>query len=102
MKGFTDYGEIHFNAKVDEPATSALFIMACEINGNMKIPLGYVLTNGSDALLIASVITKSLEAMHSTGSSVLTITFDGLPANFAAAELLGANFDVFSPDFKTF
>jgi hypothetical protein len=63
---------------------------------------GYLLTNGSDAELLAVVISKSLEKMFENGATVFNVTFDGLPVNFSAAEKLGADFKVSSSQFKTY
>jgi hypothetical protein len=101
MTGYVDYGNLRSTTKA-VVATCALFVLATEINGNLKVPIAYLLTNGCDAELLVLVISNALEKMHENGGTVLNITFDGLPANFSAAEKLGADLNVFSSTFKTY
>lgn len=98
--GYTDYGGIVENDQEDKIATTALFIMASSINGNYRIPLGYILTNGLKSELVASVILQTLQIMKKTSSIVAAVTFDGLRSNISAVQSLGANLDVESEDFS--
>ena len=103
MTGFVNYGGILTKvSKEDKEATTALFIMASEINGSKKFPIGYVLLNGLDAQELSKIVQAFLIKMDEHGGRVLTITFDGLRANFSAMELLGANLNVESRDFQPF
>lgn len=96
MTGFVNYGDIG-DVKTDKKgteATSALFIIASEINGHKKIPLGYVLTAGLDSDLMQKIVKKALVKMSEMQAKVLSITFDGLPANFSGFEKMGAKLDL--------
>lgn len=104
MRGYVDYGGIDAKGKERLEATDALFVMAATINGSSKVPIAYVLTNGSDADLLSAVMKKAMEVLHEAGGRALPMTMDGLPANLAAEEQLqlGANFDVSSENFRTY
>ncbi len=98
--GYTNYGGIVENDKEGEIATTALFIMASSINGNYRVPLGYILTNGLKTGLLANIIIKTLKVMNETNSIVAAVTFDGLRSNLSAVQSLGANLDALSDEFK--
>lgn len=104
LVGFIEYGDIakDINFDKEQQAKSALFIVATEINGNKRLPIGYILTAGLDAELMSTVIKSSLTKMSEAEARVLTITFDGLPANFAATEKLGAVLDISSDDIQPY
>lgn len=103
MLGFVDYGGLLSVPKNKESieAKTALFFMLVEVTGSKSIPLGYILTNGLTANTIASIINQCLKKTAELGGTIINITFDGLPANFTAAEKLGANLDITSQDFRT-
>ncbi|ODM86760.1 DNA transposase THAP9 [Orchesella cincta] len=100
LVGYTDYGGIIPNDESDKEATTALFIMATQINGRHKFPIAYLLTNGLSAGQLASVINTCLRKMYEYSSRVLSIAFDGLHTNLRAATILGANLDVESEEFS--
>ncbi|CAL8083628.1 unnamed protein product [Orchesella dallaii] len=100
--GFVDGGGITEVKDPSQHAKNAFFVVATEINGSKTIPIAYVLTRGLQANQISDVVTKCLIAMHYAGGDVLSITFDGLPANFKAMEKMGANFELGTDNFKTF
>lgn len=102
ITGFVDYGDVAINDKLNKQASNALFIMVTEVNGTQKIPIGYLLTNGADSALVASVVRRSLEIMNTINGRVLTITSDGLPSNLAAIEQLGANLEICNENFKPY
>lgn len=51
---------------------------------------------------MSTVISASLSKMAEFQGKVLTITFDGLPANFAAVEKLGAKLDIDTDDVQPY
>lgn len=104
LMGFVNYGNIakEITTEPDLQAKSALFIVATEINGTKRFPIGYILTAGLDSILMSTVIKASLSKMAEVGGKVLTITFDGLPTNFAAVEKLGAKLDINMGDIQPF
>lgn len=98
--GFEDYGDKADKKENPKEATAALFVMANEVNGSNKIPLRYILTNGISRETIGQVIMNSIKKINIINARVLSLTFDGLPSNLRAVEMLGANLDVLSPDFR--
>ncbi len=102
MLGYIDYGGlIQVPAgKKDIEAKAALFFMLVEINGSKSFPLGYILTNGISATIISEIIHLCLCKTAEAGASVINVTFDGLPANITALEMLGANLDATSTNFQ--
>jgi hypothetical protein len=94
MKGYVDFGELATEPDEKPEAKSAMFVLASEINGNKRIPIGYALTNGLKCDLMAEIIRNSLIKMNDAHARVLTVTFDGLASNFAAAEKLGATLNL--------
>ncbi|CAL8133209.1 unnamed protein product [Orchesella dallaii] len=100
--GYVDGGGLTHVQDPSEHAKNAFFVVATEINGGKSIPIAYILTRGLRASQITEIITKCLVAMHNAGGEVISITFDGLPANFKAMENMGANFELGTDKFKTF
>ncbi|ODM96008.1 DNA transposase THAP9, partial [Orchesella cincta] len=100
--GFTDYGDIVENEEPDKESKTALFLMATAINARHRVPVGYVLTNGLTSDVLANILKKTLEVLHSTNSKVLSITFDGLGVNMRAVTKLGANLEVESDCFQPY
>lgn len=94
----TMIGRIDYGGLSKEPqhvlAKSALFCLATEINGTKSFPLMYILTAGIKCDALAEVIKKCILAVEKQNGRVYTISFDGLPANFAAVQKLGACLDV--------
>jgi len=100
MKGFVDLAGVVEESGAKQ-ASSALFVMATQVNGSLKIPIAYFLTNGCSGRLLSAIIRKSLSQMQESNSRVISISFDGLKGNLAAARRLGANLDLESPNYKT-
>jgi hypothetical protein len=94
VHGFTDIG----NGPLDDPsqpqATKVLAVVAVGLAGFWKLPLGYYLTDGTNAQLQASVIIDVITKLWESGSLAVSITFDGLAANLKTVDLLGGNLDV--------
>ena len=86
----------------ESPATDAMFMYACEINGSRRIPLGYILTNKLTAAEMRQLYSASMAKLSETGAHIINITFDGLKTNIAAAQALGANLDPLSDSFNPF
>lgn len=102
--GYVDYGGI---TEVEEEnkktiASAALFVLATCINGKHKVPICYVLTSGLKANVLADILGASLRHMKSADSNVLSVTFDGLPSNFKAMNLLGANMNLNDVNFRPY
>lgn len=91
-------GRIDYGGMAKEPkhvlAKSALFCLATEINGHKAFPIAYILTAGIKAAVLAEFMQKCISAVNSANGEVVSISFDGLPANFSAATNLGACFSI--------
>ena len=102
MKGYVDYGNFEIQNTSEREATNALFVMATEINGNNKTPVQHILTNGCTSELIANLIQQSVKKLEGCSATVLTVTFDGLPANLKSIDLLGGNTDIASEKYQPY
>lgn len=75
----------------------ALVFMA--VGPDFKIAVGYFLLNGLQATDRAVLNLEVIKSIDSTGAKVISVTGDGLYANKAVAELLGADFKSNKPFF---
>ncbi|CAB3224875.1 unnamed protein product [Arctia plantaginis] len=73
----------------DQVASQALVFMLVSLTENWKLPVGYFLISGITAETKANLITTCLHKCHDAGVTVVSMTFDGCPANLSAAEILG-------------
>lgn len=73
----------------DHVASQALEFMLVSLTENWKLPVGYFLIAGITAEIKSNLIITCLQKCHDAGVSVVSITFDGCPANLLAAENLG-------------
>lgn len=86
-------GVVDFGGTTDSKviATEAYVFLLVALDENWKLPVGYFFVKGvsseTRAHLIISCITKSFES----GVDVVAVTFDGCPANFSTAKLLGCD-----------
>lgn len=91
--GFIDMG---VPATEDKPlalAKDALVFLISGVEEDFKIPVSYFLTNGLIAEERVALVNEVLIRLAEIGIVVVSITFDGLPANLAMCKVLGANFD---------
>lgn len=92
FSGFINLGTIESTNDGIPIATNALVVMLNGINVNVTIPIAhfFVITPIAEekAILIASIV----KILTDIGIRVLNVTSDGLHANFAAYEILGASF----------
>ncbi len=100
--GFVNYGGLSIEKKIGVEATAALFCVATEVNGNKSFPIAYILTSGLSSMLLHNFIDHCIGAVEAEAATVLSVTFDGLRANFKAAESLGAVLDITSDEFAPF
>lgn len=73
----------------DHVASQALVFMLVSVTENWKLPVGYFLISGITAETKANLITTCLHKCYDAGVTVVSMTFDGCPANLSAAEILG-------------
>lgn len=83
-------------------ANQAIVFMLCAVNDFIEIPVAYHLVQSLNSIDRCNLIKEVILALTHINVHVMNITFDGLPANFTACKLLGANLDVFSVDFKPY
>lgn len=95
VEGFVDFG-----AGIDVPGdttalcTQALVFLLVAVNGRWKIPVGYFLVDGVTGDQRANLVRMCLSNCHEVGVEVVSMTFDGCPANMAMARELGCSFDL--------
>jgi len=79
----------------EQYATECAVTMLVGVDRKWKsAPTGYEFTNHSSAEQQANYLIEHLILAHKYGIDILAIVFDGLAANLATAELLGANLDL--------
>lgn len=77
-------------------AKDALVFMA--VGPDFRIAVAYFFLNGLKSIDRAVLTRQVLRSVHATGAKIISLTSDGLKANIAVAELLGADLK----DNKTF
>ena len=75
-------------------ASKALVVLAVGLAGRWRLPLYYCLTDGTNAQLQHSVLKTVISRLWQCGCYALSITMDGLAANYKTFQLFGCNFDV--------
>lgn len=90
------YGYVDFGKGIDttEQAKQVLVFMLVAINARWKITVGYFFVNGLNGEQKAGLVSSCINLIKDCGVTVVNLTFDGCPANFAMAKRLGCNFDV--------
>lgn len=84
------------NAKI---ATEVILFMFSAINDDLKIPVAYFFTAPTNSDARNSLVKEVVSAVLKSGIHLTSITFDGHRSNPGACTTMGANLDVFSPDF---
>lgn len=74
-------------------AKEALVFMLTCINGSWKFPIGYFLVDGVTAEQKAELVKLCIDLVSECGIDIITLTFDGCPANFSMAKILGCKLD---------
>ena len=70
----------------------ALAFLIVSIHDDVKLPIGYFLTNSLPGVELAELVTQALTKTAAVGCRVRAIVCDGAKENFAALETLGATF----------
>lgn len=94
MQGYVDIGNCNNNNETMTIAKEALVFLLTAINGSWKIPVGYFLVDGLSGGQKSNLVLQCLELLHDTGMEVISLTFDGFPANIAMAKKIGCSFDL--------
>lgn len=91
--GFIDMGKSATDEKPLSLAKDALVFLVSGVSENFKIPVSYFLTNGLIAEERAALMNEILIRLADIGIVVVSITFDGLPANIKMCKSMGADFE---------
>lgn len=78
-------------------AKDALVFMA--VGPDFRIAVAYFLLNGLQGIDRAALTREVIKNVQKTGARIISLTSDGLPANFMVADLLGADFGANKPFF---
>ena len=93
-------GYVDFGVGIDVPGdtsvlcTQALVFLLVALNGGWKLPVGYFLVDGVTGEQRANLVRMCLSNCHEVGIEVVSMTFDGCPANIAMARELGCSFNL--------
>lgn len=102
--GFSTYTNTA-NREADEKslfpkiATEALVFLVA--GTDFKIPIAYELCRGLDGIDGAALALQVIKKIEAVGARIISFTGDGLPANIATYEELGARFDLEQPYFHS-
>lgn len=83
-----------------ELATQAIVFMVKGVNDPLLIPVAYYFINSLTGVQRANLLSGVITAVTDSGARVRSVTFDGLPANIAMCEYLGANMNSRSLNFN--
>lgn len=102
MSGFITFGKVDDDGAKLPIATNVIVFLLSGINIPFHMPIAYYFINkleGVDKVVLLSLIIKKLTEI---GVNVLTVTYDGDPANITACEILGSQYDTndLHPEFK--
>lgn len=99
--GYTKCGQ---NPDDDENivAKQALVYILNGIDVNFEYPIAYFFINTLNASQRANILDDIIKEVTKCGIKITNVTFDGYSANVPMCEILGANLDVFSDNFKPF
>lgn len=90
--GLVNYGEALDGHGIAEAREALVFMVTC-VNDGWKIPVGYFLIDGCNGEQKANLVKQCICLLINCGINVLSLTFDGCPANFKMAQNLGCSFE---------
>lgn len=88
--GYVNYG-IDLEDDSNSMAKEAFVLMAVNINGTWKLPLGFFLVDGLNGDQKSAIVSQCIKLVSDAGARVVSLTFDGAPSNVAMTNILGAN-----------
>ena len=91
FSGFVDYGGFIPEHSEDQ-ASEALGFLLVGLRSHWKTPIGYFLTNKTNAAIQASLVKSALSLVADYGFRVWSLTCDGTATNFETLRLLGCSF----------
>lgn len=83
-------------------AKQAIVFILNGINYAFEFPVAYWLIDTLNKLDRKILLDKVIESVTKAGIKIASVTFDGHPSNVPMCHLLGAELDVFSPEFNSF
>lgn len=86
----------------DMAANQVIVFMASGLNTNIQLPIAYHFIKSLDAQMRSALLLQVINALIDADIQLANIVFDGYPPNQKMCELLGANLDVLSKDFKPY
>lgn len=81
-------------------ATRVLVFLLSGVNKSFEFPFGYHFVNGLDGQGLSKLVNEVICKISECGVKILNLTFDGAKENIKMCEILGANLDPLSGDFK--
>lgn len=101
FNGFVNYGQ---DEEEEEKAIAkeAIVFILNGIEANFEFPVAYYFIDKLTGQQRKNLISDIIEAVTKCGIKITNLTFDGLSANAVMCLSLGADFDVYSKDFKTY
>lgn len=95
--GFVDVGGKVTDQNCLPLAKDALVYLITGVEDDFKIPIAYFLTNGLTADERAAITNEILSRLSEIGIEVVSITFDGLPANIAMCKAFNIDYNYENP-----
>ena len=89
--GIVDYGG-GIPELSSEQASEALVFLLFGLRSHWKAPIGYFLTNKTNAAIQASLMKSALSLVADSGFRVWSLVCDGTATNFETLQLLGCSF----------
>lgn len=102
MQGFLTIGPSSGTYTEEMAANQVIVFMASGLNCNMQLPIAYHFIKSLDANMRMHVLLKVIDPIIDAGIKIANIVFDGYAPNRKMCELLGANLNVFSDQFKPY
>lgn len=104
LMGCPTYGEGSEGeyGKLDNAASQVIFFMANGINEKFNLPFAYHFVRSLKADEKKKLLEECIQKVNETGAIVLNISFDGIGTNSKICDLLGADLDVTSENFKPY
>lgn len=83
-------------------AKKSIIFMLCGLNKHFQFPVLYHFVHSLKTKHLAELIREVIVKVSECGVKISNLTFDGDKTNISAAKMLGANLDVFDPNFEPF
>lgn len=85
-----DYGHTEDDGDCAQEAGNALVFLVNAVNGRLKIPIAFYLTDSAKADAQANIVREILILISEIDADVISLTFDGTRANIKTEKLLRA------------